>query len=394
MWRRLSTPSFNAGSRAGRKFIFGALSAFFGIAFALLLVELALRLFIPAPPGYRAMVPNLEATFNAQLYARGVLGPALFKVNSMGFRSREWTADRASEFRIVCLGGSTTESILNDQSRIWTTVLEQRLGQLPDERRIWVGNMGKAGLASKHHIAQLNHIRSYDPDLIIVLVGSSDFMSRLKQGDIDSSASLAYLPERERTLEEQSFAVLPGGFSRVWKLLSPIESAIFERSESQSLDGSSLKRWRAMREEGKRSNVPPPLEASLAAYSQNLKEMINVAHHAGVPIVLLTQPSIWRPDLTDEEKQQLWMGGVGEFREVPGSVYYEPAVLKQGMDAFNGRLLQVCLDTHTPCIDLANDVPKSTDYFYDDEHFTDRGQELVADRVAEGILQLLPGYQP
>src|SRR5262245_32514096 len=158
---------------AGRKFVFGALSGLVGVSVALLIVELALRLFLPSPSGYRPMNPNLKATFNAQLYAKGVQGPALFAVDSMGFRSREWSANRASEYRILCLGGSTTESILNDQSRIWTMLLEHRLGQLPDGRRVWVGNMGKAGLASKHHVAQLKNIQAYDPDVIIVLVGSS-----------------------------------------------------------------------------------------------------------------------------------------------------------------------------------------------------------------------------
>ena len=124
----------------------------------------------------------------------------------------------------------------------------------------------------------------------------------------------------------------------------------------------------------------------------NLREIIILARSAGVPLLLLTQPSIWRADLTDQEKGQLWMGGVGEFRDVTGSLSYEPEVLERGMDAFNQRLLQVCQDTITPCLDLARAVPKSTDDFYDDEHFTDRGQELVAERVAEAVLPLLPRY--
>jgi lysophospholipase L1-like esterase len=389
----------------GRKFLFGGVSAFFGVTFALLLAEFALRLISPAPAGYRAMNPNLQVTFNAGLNAKGVQGPALFKVNSMGFRSREWAADRTSEYRILCLGGSTTESILNDQSRIWTTLLEQRLGQLPDGRSVWVGNMGKAGLASKHHIAQLKHLQLYDPDLIVVLVGSSDFMSRLKQDGVDSSSILAYQPAGEEILEEQSFAVLPSRSlwnepdswyksTRLWKLLYPIKSAFLDRSQRQDQDGSSLKRWREMRAAGRRSDVLPQMEVSLDAYGQNLKEMALLARDSGLPILLLTQPSIWRADLTDKEKGQLWMGGVGEFRDKPGSLYYEPAVLERGMNAFNQRVLQVCHETNAHCVDLAKAVPKSTDYFYDDEHFTDQGQKRVADAVAEGVLPLLPVYHP
>jgi GDSL-like Lipase/Acylhydrolase family len=382
-----------------RTIVFRAFLIFAGVTVALVLAEVLLRVFLPSPSGYFAMTPNLQATFSAELHAKGVGGAAVFKVNSMGFRSREWSTNRASEYRIVCLGGSTTESLLNDQDRIWTTLLEKRLGQLPDGRRPWVGNMGKAGLTSSHHLVQLKHLDLYDPDLIVVLVGSSDFMSRLKQGD--KNPSLADQPEDERTLEEQAFAALPDEFlfdqpatwyrsTRLWRRASVLFGrSVLSGSQQQDQYGLSLERWRAMRAGGKRSDKLPSLEASLDSYERTLKQIVGLAQNFGAPIVLLTQPSIWRAGLTDQEKGQLWMGGVGDFRDVPGSLYYEPEALERGIDAYNQRLLKLCRETTAHCIDLAKAVPKSTDYFYDDEHFTDRGQEFVAGRVAEGVLPLL-----
>jgi hypothetical protein len=331
------------GARA-RTFVLRTFSVLMGVGVPLILAEVGLRILSPAPRDYFAMTPNLQATFNAQLHAKGVEGPALFKINTMGFRSREWSRNRASEYRIICLGGSTTESLLNDQGRIWTTLLEQRLDRLPDGRRVWVGNMGKAGLASQHHIVQLKHLDLYDPDLIVVLVGSSDFMSRLKQGD--SNPGIADQRQDERTLEEQSFAVVPEGIlwsqpttwyrgTRLWRLVSVQGRSVLASSQRQDQDGLSLERWRAMRASGKRSNKLPPLEAALDSYELKLRQMLTLAQNFGVPIVLLTQPSIWREGLTEEEKGQLWMGGVGEFRDVPGSLYYEPESLERGMDAYN-----------------------------------------------------------
>jgi hypothetical protein len=381
-----------------RTIVFRAFSIFAGATVALVLAELVLRVFLPSPSGYFAMTPNLQATFSAQLHAKGVGGAAVFKVNSMGFRSREWSTNRASEYRIVCLGGSTTESLLNDQDRIWTTLLEKRLGQLPHGRRPWVGNMGKAGLTSRHHVVQLKHLDLYDPDLIIVLAGSSDFMSRLKQDD--RNPNLADQPEDERTLEEQAFAALPDEFlwdqpttwyrsTRLWRRMSVLFGrSVLTGSLQEDQYGLSLERWRAMRAGGKRSDKLPPLEASLDSYEHTLKQIVSMAQNSGAPIVLMTQPSIWRAGLTDQEKGQLWMGGFGDFRDVPGSLYYEPEALERGIDAYNQRLLKVCRETTAHCIDLANAVPKSTDYFYDDEHFTDRGQELVAGRVADGVVPL------
>ena len=382
-----------------KKTVFCIVSVLLGISFPFILVELGLRVFSRTPSGYFAMTPNLQATFNADLHAKGVQGPAIFKVNSRGFRSREWSTDRASEYRIICLGGSTTESVLNDQSRIWTTLLERQLGQLRDGRHAWVGNMGKAGLASNHHVVQLKHLDLYDPNLIIVLVGSSDFMSRLKQGDFDPN--LEDQSQDEQTLEEQAFAVLPDRFlwqepatwyrsTRLWRLASLLGRSVLAASQKQDQDGFSLERWRAMRAGGKRSDTLPPLETALDAYERRLKRMVSLADSLGTPIVLMTQPSIWRAGLSDTEKAQLWMGGVGEFRDIPGSIYFEPEALERGIDAYNKTLLNVCRKTTARCVDLAHAVPKTTEFFYDDEHFTDRGQQFVADAVTEGILPLLP----
>jgi lysophospholipase L1-like esterase len=380
-----------------RQLISISLSIFFGVMLAFVVAELGFRIILPGSRVYRALTPKQEVTFNAQEYAKGVQGPALFKVNSMGVRGREWSDVRVSEYRILCLGGSTTESLLNDQNRIWTTRLEHKLERLVPGHDTWVGNIGKAGLASAHHIVQLKHLDVYEPNLIVALVGSSDFMSHLKQsGDVSSRNAV----EVERTLEEEAFAIVPdrplfdpiGGWykrTRIWRLASQLSQFVSHQSQFQDREGLSLKHWRAMRAAGKRSNVLPSMEYALDAYGRNLKDMVKFAGSFRTPILLMTQPSIWRAGLSDAEKGQLWMGGVGEFRDLPGSLYYEPEALQRGMDAYNQRLLEVCQETGTPCLDLAKAVPKSADYFYDDEHFTDRGQELVANRVAEAIRLLI-----
>jgi hypothetical protein len=178
----------------------------FGVMLAFIVAELGFRIILPDSRVYQALTPKQEVTFNAQDYAKGVQGPAVFKVNSMGVRGREWSDDRASEYRVLCLGGSTTESLLNDQNRTWTTLLEHKLEPLVPGYDTWVGNIGKAGLASAHHVVQLKHLDIYDPNLIVALVGSSDLMSYLKQSGDGSDSRIAV--DVERTLEEESFAAL------------------------------------------------------------------------------------------------------------------------------------------------------------------------------------------
>jgi hypothetical protein len=89
--------------------------------------------------------------------------------------------------------------------------------------------------------------------------------------------------------------------------------------------------------------------------------------------------------LSEHDKALLWLGGVGDFQNHPGATYYEPEALASGLDAYNRQLLAVCAETGTQCVDLASAVPRTAEYFWDDCHFTDKGEALVADVLASGL---------
>src|SRR5581483_5305120 len=108
-------------------------------------LEGALRVLWPAPTVYRALWPGLHVILHPQ-HSPGVAGPSVYQVNSMGVRGREFGPVRSKEYRILCIGGSTTEGPVNDQSRTWTSLLERHLDRWADGRRVWVGNAGRSGL--------------------------------------------------------------------------------------------------------------------------------------------------------------------------------------------------------------------------------------------------------
>jgi lysophospholipase L1-like esterase len=378
-----------------RRPAFAAAAAVLGLLLAVLTAELSMRLLWRGSPTYRALPAGQEVTFNPK-HQPGVVGPSVYKVNSFGVRGREW-GDRATEFRVLCIGGSTTECLVTDQSRIWTTLLEKELGVLPDGRRAWVGNIGKSGLGTAHHIRQMKHLLPVYPlDVVVLLVGANDLQSLLKRpGGYDPRATQG--PEAERLLMEQSFAVAPGGVGttwpgdpwykrlRLWHVTRVFKYQVLRRPEQQDPEGVTVQRWRALRAAGRRSGTPPPLEPGLAAYRKNLEEIVRLAREDGVRLVFLTQPTLWRADLTPEEERLLWAGGVGDFRVEPGALYYEAPALARALDAYNDTLRDVCRATGTTCVDLAREIPRSTEFFFDDFHFTDRAQPVIASLVAEGV---------
>ena len=119
-------------------------------------------------------------------------------------------------------------------------------------------------------------------------------------------------------------------------------------------------------------DVPLTLQSSLAG----------LAEAYGVRLVFATQPTLWREDLSAEERATLWFGGTGDFLREPGHAYYSVGALAEGMARYNQTLLDVCATRGVECVDLAAEIPRDPSLFYDDCHFTEAGARAVADALA------------
>ncbi|MBK7905594.1 MAG: hypothetical protein IPJ78_03430 [Gemmatimonadetes bacterium] len=131
----------------------------------------------------------------------------------------------------------------------------------------------------------------------------------------------------------------------------------------------------------KRRDDLPSLDGALAEYRRNLETIASLAAAKGVPVSFLTQPSLWRADLDSTEARLLWFGGLGDFQSRQVDEYYSPAALAKAMAAFNAELLSVCAAHALSCLDLAERIPRTTAYFFDDVHFTERGAAAVGEEV-------------
>jgi hypothetical protein len=107
-------------------------------------------------------------------------------------------------------------------------------------------------------------------------------------------------------------------------------------------------------------------------------------------LVLMTQPVLWRADLGAGEEALLWMGGTGDFQADPSQAYFAAGPLAEGMRAYNRVLLDVCVERHVECVDLAAVVPADTSMFYDDVHPTEAGSRAFADALGAHLRQMPP----
>jgi len=98
------------------------------------------------------------------------------KCNAEGLRDFDHPLDKDSgEYRIICLGNSFTEGIGAPQDSAWPKVLEKRL-ILHTKKKVTVFNAGISGSDPFfEYMLMERKMLKYNPDLILLALGSSDF---------------------------------------------------------------------------------------------------------------------------------------------------------------------------------------------------------------------------
>ena len=160
--------------------------------------------------------------------------------------------------------------------------------------------------------------------------------------------------------------------------------AVGSRENVQDQAGKIYITWREHRQNATdiRDELPD-LSSALETYASNLNKMIDVANEKSVRLILVTQPTLWRPDLPEDLAALLWLGGIGNFQAESGKPYYSVGALDRAMQAYNDTLLQICRQRKVECVDLASMLAKDTTVFYDDVHFNESGARKVAAVLAD-----------
>ncbi len=372
----------------------------FTLAASLGVGELFVRLLLPAPSHYRVYAAGLDFTFEPRSEIMpGVSGPSRFVTNSQGMRADEPTGDET--WRILAVGGSTTQCLYLDQAEAWPQRLQELLRE-DTGQRVWVGNVGKAGRYSSEHVLQVRHLleQHEEIDALVLLLGANDAYRRLgaeryRPRDPERPEDRAYLLPRAFEEFPLEFALVPPSRSALYGLLDRTRRQLRSRSNWRNIEdraGRNYAVWREHRAGAARlRDALPDLGDALEEYVGNLDRMAALAREHAVRVVFLTQPTIYRDDLPERERSLLWMGRVGPLGELGTNDYYSVASLARAFATYNEALLGFCRESGSDCIDLAAALPKDTRSFYDDVHFNEEGAERVA-RALLGHLRARPPF--
>ena len=366
------------------------------LAVALVIGEIGLRMF--AAERYYVYPPGMQRTFRPlPELMPGVSGDARFLVNRSGMRGDPYPKD--DRFKILAIGGSTTICSFLDQAEAWPQLLQEKLKNAG--RRVWVGNVGRSGHNTRHHMLHVEKLldQHADIDLVIILAGANDMSMRLKR-DVDFRVLEDEEPVYRAKLMYDSFSVFPvsglaGSFyyknTEIYRRLRQIKRSLAYREGKTQVEderGEAYKWRRNNRANASRIlTALPDLAPALDEYRRNLNRIVDMTRERGSRIVFLTQPYLWRADLPDALAELLWLGGVGDFQNVGGQPYYSAGALDKAMQRYNRTLLDVCGVRGLDCLDLAPRLTPDTRSFSDDVHFNEQGARTVADAVAGFLLE-------
>lgn len=194
-------------SASRRRWMFRVLAVAIASTTALVLAEIALRLFVAdtrSPyifdefTGTR-LRPGHRFIFQAEGYSSNV-------INSRGLRDREHSLEKpAGTFRIAILGDSFSEAFQVSQDKTFWAVLERELQAMPESRdqTVEVINFGVSGFGTIQEWQMLEHCaRDYSPDLVLLaLLPGNDVRNNSRQLESDHRRPYARLNDGELQLD-------------------------------------------------------------------------------------------------------------------------------------------------------------------------------------------------
>jgi lysophospholipase L1-like esterase len=366
------------------------LLSFYAVLFVLCLIEAGLlvtrRELPPAiwKPGTRLIFYPDNKTFP------GVSSVSHFRTNEFGLRGPSLPSGK-DIYKIITVGGSTTLCLMLDDQKTWPQQLMNVMNDHEKRLSVWVSNAGVNGHTAVHHLMMLRAVPILNQaDVLIFMMGLNDLQFTLSH---EGMPTQPLLEQGSAQFREEVTAASYNAYPlyrrlRLFRVSRRAYDVAFERinekDEKETLNETQLRRLR-------NSTLPlpmPDLAVGMAEYRKRLEDLADECRRRSIRCLFLTQPSLWRPDLPMDSQRLLLFGWVGPPFQPRGHVSMSD--VKNALDLYNSAMLDVCIRSRIECLDLASVLPKDQSVFYDDVHLTERGAQLVADKIAMYLLSLAP----
>lgn len=295
-------------------------------------------------------------------------------VNNYGFRGENINLNKPKgTYRIFLLGGSTVLNRNIEYKKTFGHILEKLL-ENTNSKKIEVINAGVDGYTTEHSIIQyLFYVKKFDPDLIIMWHGINDWYYGCDQQKysvnmykIDYSH---YLGSSTRMVKsyfqpEQPIKVKLLIVDKVYEFFSInwYSDILNKKNTTDYLNSENTYDLRN--------------NQSLNEYKINLETIIKILKSDNVKLILSNQAYLYKLKLNKEEQNKILFPMVqctnaqGKYPSIKSTI--------TTLDQYNKTAKRISEITGTYFLDLEELMPKNLNYFTDDVHYTEKGNEKIA----------------
>jgi hypothetical protein len=350
-----------------------------------IVLEFSLRLILPyqlLPPVFD--YPPFYVQKNIQL-RKGCDSVATCTFNQWGFRGPCRLFRYKKSIRIFLIGSSSTLCSDNSDTATWGYVLQQRLRRI--EPRVDVYNAGMRGITTEVYAAILDkYILQLHPDAVVFLTGSTDLYENLHtQGRLQGNMWDNHFLRRTKPSSTGKWLL---AHSRVAQVIN-----VIKRWHNRDID---VRDNRAM-------NLPPDITDPLTPadslpsddsilvrfprFKESVEKVMDLCRDRDVLPVFAFEPVTYSCD-GGNKTLPMAKFRIGTRRFVlstcKGAMLYE---------RYEKSLSELCARHHVPLVDLNAILNHDPACFFDETHFTDYGNRIVGNLLADSIAPMLKGMQ-
>lgn len=318
----------------------------------------------------------------------GFSGTSILTTDSQGYRTLDKVnyQNRGDTYRIVTIGGSTTQQLYLSDEKTWTHLLSVQLNK-KSAQKVEVINAGFSGPRAENHFYTLKSIEWLKPNLVIFLMGINDWNHdiRLTLSEKNKFSNfLNLLLSNLRIAYQFRFEHSPVGLVKrrlfnfqLFKDLNSdgivqIDGVDFAREHYNSLERKPIRTIEM-------TNISDD-------YQYWLNKIFQECKNKGILCMFVNQPIAYSQNITPSLKEKLWM--------TPPAEQYTLSLnnLIQISSLYNRSLIEKANDYGFPACNLADAIPPTINYLYDDCHFNEGGARAVAKYLDSCIQKQIPYF--
>lgn len=337
------------------------------------------------------MLPDINFNENKDIF-KFFLTP--FNTNSHGFRGKDYSVlKKEGIFRIVCIGASTTFGHgASLDNATYPAFLEAKLNKNSSSGKFQVINVGIPGYSALQELILFNaQLLDLNPDMIIIYSGWNDVstMFHLNASNYEKLfvGSDNYFQERltkkDKYFTKSRWAVLRQ-IGR-WRYKIDKKKRIINVGYKQAL-GKEERRQLMIKDIKKYSENDYYFNRPMRIYFNSVDSVITLAQKRGIKVALLTLPEIIKENSPDDFFVEFKKRFPDSVSLEKGDFYTQMRFCVQ--DKFNTMIRGLAASNNCILVDLDKAFPRNKnifDLFYDEAHFTDKGNDFTADLILKEI---------